>query len=86
MTSPDRTVSVGGYRSRLARIMDTDVQFCPLHKTGYNSTLDPVCPQCTLAHIAPPPPLNYDVVAQKPIDAAGNHLNKRTLQPEKNVA
>lgn len=59
----------------------TDHAFCTLHRIAYNALLDPTCPQCTVAHIQPPEQLDYDIVAQKPLNAAGKHLNPRTLQP-----
>lgn len=37
------------------------VQFCTLHKLGYNDELDPTCPQCMLAHLQPPEPLEVDL-------------------------
>jgi len=36
------------------------LKYCPLHGLGYNAQLDPVCPQCSLARIMPPPPLLVD--------------------------
>lgn len=63
--------------------MATAHQFCPVHRIGYNSDLDPVCPQCTNARIPPQQSFDFDVVAQKPMNADGVHLDKRTLQPEK---
>lgn len=30
------------------------VKFCPLHKIGFQSDFDPMCPQCTLAALTPP--------------------------------
>ena len=36
------------------------LRYCPLHGIGYNSQLDPVCPQCSLARIMPAEPLDVD--------------------------
>ena len=36
------------------------LKYCPLHGIGYNAALDPVCPQCSLARIMPPEPLEVD--------------------------
>ena len=37
------------------------VRYCPLHGIGYNPALDPVCPQCSLARMQPPKPLEVDL-------------------------
>lgn len=55
-------------------------RFCPLHRIGFNSDLDPVCPQGAIAHIQCPDSLDFDVVAQKPVSASGALLNPRTLR------
>lgn len=31
------------------------VVYCTLHRLGYNTDLDPACPQCVLARVAAPP-------------------------------
>jgi hypothetical protein len=49
----------------------TKVQFCGLHKIGYNTDYDPICPQCGLAKHLPAKHYDYDVVAQTPLDATG---------------
>lgn len=56
-------------------------QFCTLHRIGYNSELDPTCPQCSLAHIPSAPQLDWDVQRQAPLDDAGVLLDRRTLKP-----
>lgn len=37
------------------------VRFCPTHGIGYNPDLDPVCPQCSVGRIQPPPALEVDL-------------------------
>jgi hypothetical protein len=54
--------------------------FCPLHRIGFDRDLDPVCPQCILQRVVPPESLDFDVVAQLPLNAQGKHLNPRTLK------
>lgn len=36
------------------------IQYCPRHRIGYNDDLDPQCPQCALAHMDAPQPLDVD--------------------------
>lgn len=36
------------------------VKFCPRHRLGFNNDFDPVCPQCTLAHLDAPTPWVVD--------------------------
>lgn len=33
------------------------VVFCPRHRIGYNTELDPVCPQCSIGRMEPPLPV-----------------------------
>lgn len=33
------------------------VVFCPRHRIGYNQELDPICPQCSIGRMEPPPPV-----------------------------
>lgn len=54
-------------------------RFCPKHRIGWNSDLDPVCPQGLIAHVDCPESLDFDIVAQKPRNASGKLLNPRTL-------
>lgn len=56
--------------------------FCTVHRIGYDRELDAVCPQCSLAHMAPAEQLDFDSAKQKPLDASGALLNPRTLRPE----
>jgi len=37
------------------------VKYCTLHGIGYNPGFDPTCPQCSLARIMPPEPLDVDM-------------------------
>lgn len=37
----------------LAREATLAVKYCTIHGIGYQSLLDPVCPQCSLARMAP---------------------------------
>ena len=37
------------------------LKFCTLHGIGYNPDMDPVCPQCSLARMQPPEPLDVDL-------------------------
>lgn len=57
-----------------------DHSFCPIHRIAYNALLDPTCPQCTLAGIMPPEQLEFDAKEQKPVNAAGERLDARTLK------
>ena len=61
--------------------MAADHAFCTIHRIAYNRRYDPICPQCTLARIPPPTQLDYDVIAQRPLDATGKPLDPFTLQP-----
>lgn len=56
-------------------------KFCTIHRIGYDSRSDYVCPQCSLARIPPGEQLDFDVVKQKPVDAAGATLDPITLKP-----
>lgn len=46
-----------------------------MHLVAYNTSLDHTCPQCILAHMAPPKQYDYDEDLQVPLDAAGNPLD-----------
>jgi len=61
--------------------MSTKLQFCGLHRIGYNSELDPVCPQCLIARIPPAKHYDFDGTAQKPVDAAGKPLDAAAIVP-----
>lgn len=63
--------------------MATSHGFCTLHRIAYNGDLDPTCPQCMIGHVAGQQQLDYDIVRQAPLDAAGVLLDKRTLLPVK---
>lgn len=55
--------------------------FCKLHRIAYNRDLDPTCPQCSMQGIPPSEQLDYDNVAQMPLDGTGKQLSPRTLKP-----
>ena len=57
--------------------------FCQRHRIAFNRDLDPVCPQCTLSGAPPGEQLEFDSDRQMPLNAAGDPLDKRTLQPVK---
>lgn len=59
----------------------TKHQFCGLHRIGYDATLDPTCPQCTLAHIGTATQYDYDTLKAQPLDDSGKPLDARTLKP-----
>lgn len=58
------------------------IEFCTRHKIGFNSDLDPVCPQCALGRLdAPPSPKVDQLTLDVPdvIDqSTGKPLNLRT--------
>lgn len=62
----------------------TNQGFCTVHRIGYDRRLDPTCPQCSVARMAPPEQLDYDVVAQKPVDRSGKLLDPFTMEPVAN--
>lgn len=37
------------------------LKYCTVHGIGYESTLDPVCPQCSLSRMAPAQALSVDL-------------------------
>lgn len=55
--------------------------FCGLHKIGYNTDLDYVCPQCVIAKIAPAKQWEFDTQLQAPVDATGNPLEVAEATP-----
>lgn len=57
-----------------------DHAFCTLHRIAYNTLYDATCPQCIIAHIQPAEQLEYDAVAQTPLNAAGKPVSPRTLK------
>jgi hypothetical protein len=63
--------------------MATRHGFCTLHKIAFDRTLDPICPQCSLARIEPFKDLDYDVTLKTPLDAAGKPLELAAVRPEK---
>jgi hypothetical protein len=58
-------------------------RYCAVHGIAYNITFERVCPQCTLARMAPDAAnvLQFDTRTQKPLDKAGAVLDPITLQP-----
>lgn len=61
--------------------MANDHGFCTIHRIGYNRNLDAVCPQCLIQRIQPAEQLDFDTIAQRPLDASGKPLDPRTLKP-----
>lgn len=59
--------------------MPTKIQFCTLHKIGYNTDLDAICPQCSIARIHPFKSVDFDTVAQKPLDASGKPVEPAAI-------
>ena len=57
--------------------------FCQRHRIAFNRDLDPVCPQCSLSGAEPAAELEFDSDSGSPLNAAGERLDKRTLQPVK---
>lgn len=51
------------------------LKYCSIHGIAYNTSLDRTCPQCTLAHMAPPKQYDFDEDLQVPLDAAGEPLD-----------
>lgn len=60
----------------------TELGYCTLHRIAYRRSFDPICPQCSLAHITPFKSLDFDVTTQKPLDAAGKPLEPAAVVPE----
>jgi hypothetical protein len=56
--------------------------YCTLHKIAYNRTLDPICPQCSVAHIVPFKSLDFDTSTQKPLNAQGEPVEPADVTPE----
>ena len=60
--------------------------FCTLHRIGYNRTLDPTCPQCTMAGLSAEQ-LDYDpdatrtvqVAVGAPLDSSGKPLTQAAM-------
>lgn len=63
--------------------MTTGHAFCSLHRIAYNTDLDPTCPQCVIAGHLPAEQLDFDAQTQSPVNASGERLDRRTLQPIK---
>ena len=62
--------------------MATKHGFCTLHKVGFNRDLDPICPQCSLAHIVPFKDLDYDEQLKLPLDASGKPVELANVRAE----
>jgi hypothetical protein len=57
--------------------------FCSIHRVAYNRDLDATCPQCLLAHMAPPKQYDFDEIQQKPLDDSGKPFDARGAVPVK---
>lgn len=63
--------------------MPTKIQFCTLHRIGFNTDLDPICPQCSLSHSGAFKSVDYDSAAQLPLDVSGKPVKPGDLVPER---